>query len=77
MKKLPIFFAAAISLFLFAQTAQAKVLPQAGKGISKAVTKSVGTGINISPRLRSDRRALVVYFSNLQNASSEIGRAHV
>ena len=70
MKKLPIFFAAPISLLLFAQTVQAKVLPQASKGVSKTVTKSVSTGINISPRLRADRRALVVYFSNLQNASS-------
>ena len=59
------------SLFLFVQTAEAKVLPQAAKTTTKTVAKiSTTTGINISPRLRSDRRALTVYFSNLQNASS-------
>lgn len=59
-------------LFLFTGEVQAKVLPQALKGGSKAVTakSSVSTGINVTPRLRSDRRALIVYFSNLQNAKS-------
>ncbi len=61
---------AVISLFLVAQTAEAKVLPQAAKTSSKTVVKTTGSGINISPRLRTDRRALIVYFSNLQNAKS-------
>lgn len=36
----------------------------------KRTKNSSGTGINVSPRLRADRRALVVYFSNLQNAKN-------
>ncbi len=67
--RLSIAFLAVISLFLFAQTAEAKALPQAAKTVSKTVVKAT-TDINISPRLRTDRRALIVYFSNLQNAKS-------
>jgi len=60
-----------LSLFIFAQTTQAKVLPQAGKaGAKQSSIKSTGTTIGISPKLRSDRRALIVNFSNLQNATS-------
>ena len=70
MYKHSIIFAAVISIFLFTQTAEAKLLPQVTKAGSKTVAKTAGTGINISPRLRADRRALVVYFSNLQNAKS-------
>ncbi len=59
------------SLLLFAENTEAKVLPQAGKASAKTVVKSsTSSGINITPRLRSDRRALIVYFSNLQNAKS-------
>jgi len=56
------------SLFIFAKSVDAKVLPQATKG--SPVKNVVGLGINVSPRLRSDRKALTVYFSNLQNAKS-------
>lgn len=71
MNKLSIFFVATVSLFLFTQTAEAKILPQAAKAPVKTTVKSSSsTGINISPRLRSDRRALIVYFANLQNARS-------
>jgi len=60
-----------LSLFLFAQTTQAKVLPQAGKAGSKAPSvKSAGTTIGISPKLGSNKKSLNVNFSNLQNASS-------
>lgn len=57
---------------LFNKNVEAKVLPQSLKGGSKAaVTKSSGgTGIGVTPRLRGDRRALIVSFSNLQNAKS-------
>lgn len=60
------------SLILLTKNAEAKVLPQATKiGKQTAVTKSSrGSGISVSPRLRGDRRALIVYFANLQNASS-------
>ena len=61
---------AVVSLFLFTQTAEAKVLPQAVKSSGVVSKNSGGTGINVSPRLRADRKALIVYFSNLQNASA-------
>ncbi len=73
MKKFSILLLAIFSLFIFVTKTEAKVLPQAIKTVQKqtVVTKSVaGTGINVSPRLRFDRRALLVYFSNLQNATS-------
>lgn len=60
------------SVFLFSADAEAKVLPQA-KGIrqkSTAVSKNIGTSIGVSPYLRGDRRALMVNFSNLQNATA-------
>src|SRR3989344_773621 len=56
-------------ILLLPETIQAKVLPQAVKSGQKA-TAVKSAGIGVSPRLRSDRRALIVYFSNLQNAKS-------
>ena len=56
-----------VTLFLFTQTVEAKILPQA-KGAT-VVKASGGTGIGIYPKLRGDRRALIVNFSNLRNAS--------
>ena len=71
MKIFSLLLIASFSLLLFIKNADAKILPQAQKSTPKAVTKSsAGTGIVISPKLRRDRRALIVYFSNLQNASS-------
>lgn len=59
-----------LSLFFFTKPAEAKVLPQA-KGIQKSAAKNVvGTGISVYPQLRSDRRALTLNFTNLQNAIS-------
>lgn len=58
------------SIFPIAKDAQAKILPQA-RGISqKSNFSTKGTGISVSPRLRGDRKALVVSFANLQNASA-------
>lgn len=58
-----------VSLLLVAPV-EAKVLPQA-KSAPKVVQKSTGSGsITIYPRLRRDRKALLVTFSNLQNTSS-------
>lgn len=60
---------AILSFLLTTNIAYAKVLPQAKKtGPTKAVVKI--SGITVSPKLRSDRRALNVNFGNLQNASS-------
>lgn len=69
MNKFSILFIAIFPIFLFAQTVEAKVLPQS-RGAQKTVSKSTGTGVGIYPRLRTDRRALIVYFSNLQNVKA-------
>jgi len=47
---------------------EAKVLPRFQS--SKSTGKSYTSGIGVSARLRADRRALNVYFSNLQKANS-------
>lgn len=58
-----------LSVFVFTSQAEAKVLPQSSKGGVKSVgVKSGGSTISVYPRLRADRRALLVNFSNLQNA---------
>lgn len=69
-------FAAAIILFLlftlFPQGVSAKLLPQARSG-GKTVaprTASSGSGIAVTPRLRRDKKALLVSFGNLQNATN-------
>ncbi len=53
-------------------TSYAKTLPQAKTAGKVAVKQSVSTGggISVTPRLRRDRKALFVYFGNLQNATS-------
>lgn len=57
--------------FVFTPQIQAKVLPQATKSnANPKAAKSTGTTIGVYPKLRSDRKALVVNYSNLQNASS-------
>lgn len=49
----------------------AKVLPQSKKAPAQSsAKKSTGSSIGIYPRLRGDRKALLVTFSNLQNANS-------
>lgn len=48
----------------------AKILPQSKSNSKTVVKKSQGTGINVTPKLRRDRQALIVYFGNLQNAQS-------
>lgn len=59
------------AVFIFTGVTEAKILPQASKAVPKqAVSKSGGTTINVSPSLRADRRALLVNFSNLQNAKT-------
>lgn len=61
-------------ILILSEPVQAKVLPQAAKsnsgGTKTAVSKTAGTTIGVSPKLRKDKRALIVYFSNLQNAKS-------
>lgn len=55
-------------LFLFVKNADAKVLPQAQRQVGTA--KSYIAGFSIFPRLRNDRKALIVSFSNLQSVTS-------
>lgn len=72
MKKISI---VVISIFIFTlffqSLALAKTLPQSKGGKKATVSKkSVGVGITVTPRLRVDRKALLVYFGGLQNANS-------
>lgn len=73
MKNLSILASLLLFSLIFVKSADAKLLPQAVKSSSKqpsAAKNAVGTGIGVTPKLRADRRALIVYFSNLQNAKS-------
>lgn len=71
MKELSIFLSIFLASFIFAQNTEAKILPQSIKTQTiKTTAKSAGTTITVSPKLREDRRALIVNFSNLQNAKA-------
>lgn len=71
LKNLSILFIMLFSFFLFSESAEAKVLPQTKSVKQTTVIKnSTGSGISVTPRLRSDKRALVVNFANLQNAKA-------
>ncbi len=62
-----------IPFLIFTKEAAAKTLPQAAKNAVKQVSTKTTTGgstINVTPRMRADKKALVVSFSNLQNAKS-------
>lgn len=59
-----------LGISVYAANAQAKVLPQSAKAGIKTARQSVSSTISVSPKLRKDRRALHVNFSNLQNAKS-------
>lgn len=66
MLKLVILF---ITLILvLPKSVEAKVLPQSAKQGTKVVR--TGSTISVSAKMRPDRRALNVFFSNLQNAKS-------
>ncbi len=69
MKILVILTTVIISL-IFTSTVEAKVLPQAAKSGKSITVKSTGTTIGVSPKLRADKKALRVYFSNLQTVSA-------
>lgn len=67
MKKLSVLVLLVFSL-LFASSAEAKVLPQSKK--ATGTITPTGTGVNVAVKLRADRKAVIVYFSNLQNAKA-------
>ena len=54
--------------FLASET-QAKVLPQAQKAKKSTTKFSTSSTIGVFPKLRADRKALIVNYSNLQNAT--------
>lgn len=62
-------FIALLFFLLTTDSAHAKLLPQAKKA---ALTSSgrTSSGFIVTPKLRGDRKALNVYFGNLQNAQS-------
>lgn len=69
MIKLLSLFSIMLILAAFSVTSVlAKVLPQAGKSSGKSVVRSSGSTIGVYPRLRADRKAVVVSFTNLGNA---------
>ena len=73
VNKMKAFITIFMLLFFFSLSSpvEAKLLPQAqGAKQTTTVKSSSGSGINVSPRLRGDRKALNVSFSNLGNASS-------
>jgi hypothetical protein len=56
---------------VFVPAVEAKVLPQSGKVAPRQSAPKVnGTTIGVYPKLRADRRALIVNFTNLQNATA-------
>ena len=48
----------------------AKVLPQVRQSAKVTIPRVGVTGISVTPRFRGDRKALLVYFGNLQNATN-------
>lgn len=64
------YFAIFLTLLTFRSAIAAKILPQAKVGTKSVSSGTVGSGITVSPRLRNDRKALLVSFGNLQNAQS-------
>lgn len=71
MKKLSVLLFLTLFLLVFTSSVEAKTLPQASKSAKTTVSKtSNGTSIGVSVRLRVDRRAVVLYFSNLKSAKS-------
>ncbi len=67
MKKI---FIIVLVLFIFCVTKiDAKTLPQS-KAAKTKVTKQTVTGISVTPKLRKDRKALFIYFNNLQNSTN-------
>ncbi len=72
MKRVPILLIGLFVLLIFAKTAEAKILPQAQTakiGQSSSVGQTAVSGIRVFPKLRYDKRALIVNFANLQNAT--------
>jgi len=59
-----------LSLFLFASSVEAKLLPRFSSPARSSGGGGGGGSLVVSPKLRGDRRALNVYFGNLSKAKS-------
>lgn len=71
MKKLLALFILIFTSLIFIKNADAKLLPQSVKSkVKQSAIKSNSTTIGVYPKLRPDRRALNINFTNLQNAKS-------
>lgn len=71
IRKLATLILVFFSMLFLAQDVEAKTLPQSKTATKTTVAKSVNkTNITVSPYLRRDRKALIISFSNLQNAKS-------
>lgn len=57
-------------IFVFTIPVEAKLLPRFTQNTKKAVGKPVVSGVGVSARLRSDRRALLVNISNLNKVTA-------
>ena len=69
MKKILVIIAFIFLFSLIKNDAYARILPQAK--ISKTIPlKTLSASIIVTPKIRNDRHALIIYFSNLQNAES-------
>ncbi|MBI3366034.1 hypothetical protein HY041_00195 [Candidatus Roizmanbacteria bacterium] len=71
MKKILVLITLIFFFSLYIKTVHAgKILPQSKVSKKTNIKQSSATGISVTPKLRRDRKALLVYFNNLQNAQS-------
>jgi hypothetical protein len=57
-------------IFFAVRPAEAKLLPRFQSGSSTSKKAVAYVGVYVKPKLRSDRRALIIYFSNVSTASN-------
>ncbi len=69
MKKILVIIAFIFLFSLIKNDAYARTLPQA-KTSKATPLKTLSASIIVTPKIRNDRHALIIYFSNLQNAES-------
>jgi len=69
MKKILIIIAFVFLFSFIKNEAYARTLPQA-RTSKTTLPKTQSASIGVTPKIRSDRHALIIYFSNLQNAES-------
>lgn len=71
MKKILFIFTIILLVSIFSQKSYAlKVLPQSKTANKQVSFKPSSAAVSITPKLRRDRKAIIVYFGNLKNAES-------